>query len=59
MFFLIRAYDGEGGLERRMEVRPRHLEGMKRLGEHIISDGALLDDARQMNVTKTPVPFAI
>ena len=31
MQFLIRAYDGEGKLDRRMEVRPRHLEGMKRI----------------------------
>ena len=31
MQFLIRAYDGEGKLDKRMEVRPRHLEGMKRL----------------------------
>ena len=29
MQFLIRAYDGEGKLDKRMEVRPRHLEGMK------------------------------
>ena len=32
MQFLIKAYDGEGMLEKRMEVRPRHLEGMNRLG---------------------------
>ena len=36
MQFLIRAYDGEGKLDKRMEVRPRHLEGMKKLSEHII-----------------------
>ena len=29
MQFLIRAYDGEGKLDKRMEVRPHHLEGMK------------------------------
>ena len=28
MQFLIRAYDGEGMLEKRMEVRQRHIEGM-------------------------------
>lgn len=33
MHFLIKAYDGEGMLEKRMEVRPRHLEGMKKLGK--------------------------
>ena len=32
MQFLVKAYDGEGMLDKRMEVRPRHLEGMKVLG---------------------------
>ena len=44
MQFIIKAYDGEGMLDRRMEVRPRHLEGMKKLNEHIICAGGLLDD---------------
>ena len=48
MQFLIRAYDGEGKLDKRMEVRPRHLEGMKKLSEHIISAGGLLDDEGTM-----------
>lgn len=48
MFFLIRAYDGEGKLPARMEVRPRHLEGIWKIHDHIISAGALLDDAGQM-----------
>ena len=48
MQFLIRAYDGEGKLDKRMEVRPRHLEGMKNLSEHIISAGGLLDDNGKM-----------
>ena len=39
MQFLIKAYDGEGMLEKRMAVRPRHLEGMKKLGKHIICAG--------------------
>jgi uncharacterized protein YciI len=39
MQFLIKAYDGEGMLEKRMEVRPRHLEGMKALGKQIIVIG--------------------
>ena len=49
MQFLIRAYDGEGKLDKRMEVRPRHLEGMKKLSKHIISAGGLLDDEGKMN----------
>ena len=48
MQFLIRAYDGEGKLDKRMEVRPRHLEGMKKLSEHIISAGGMLDDNGKM-----------
>ena len=30
MQFIIRAYDGEGMLDKRMEVRPRHLEGIEK-----------------------------
>ena len=30
MQFVIKAYDGEGMLAKRMEVRPRHLECMKK-----------------------------
>ena len=48
MQFLIRAYDGEGKLDKRMEVRPHHLDGMKKLSEHIITAGGLLDDEGKM-----------
>lgn len=48
MQFLIRAYDGDGKFDKRMEVRPRHLEGMKKLSVHIISAGGLLDDNGKM-----------
>jgi uncharacterized protein YciI len=48
MQFLVRAYDGAGKLEKRMEVRPRHLEGMQKLGDHIISAGGLLDEEGKM-----------
>ncbi len=48
MQFLVKAYDGEGMLEKRMEVRPRHLEGMKKLGAQIICAGGLLDDEGKM-----------
>lgn len=37
--FVVRAYDGEGMLDKRMEVRPRHLEGMERIREHVICAG--------------------
>ena len=34
--FVIKAYDGVGKLDKRMEVRPRHFEGMAKLKEHIL-----------------------
>lgn len=48
MQFVIKAYDGEGMLAKRMEVRPRHLEGMERLRSHIVWAGGLLDDEGKM-----------
>jgi len=48
MQFVIKAYDGEGMLERRMDVRPRHLEGMNKMREHIICAGGLLDEDGKM-----------
>jgi len=45
---MIKAYDGEGMLAKRMEVRPRHLEGMNRLGRHIVCAGGLLDAEGKM-----------
>ena len=46
--FVIKAYDGEGMLDKRMEVRPRHFEGMAKLGKHVVCAGGLLDDAGKM-----------
>ncbi len=48
MQFMIRALDGEGRLARRMEVRPRHLEGMEKLRSHIVCAGGLLDGEGRM-----------
>ena len=48
MQFLVKAYDGPDMLEKRMAVRPRHLEGMKTLGKRIICAGGLLDDEGKM-----------
>lgn len=48
MQFVITAYDGEGVLDKRMEVRHLHLEGMERLKEHLICAGGLLDEAGKM-----------
>lgn len=48
MQFIIKAYDGEGMLEKRLDVRPRHLEGMNKLSDHIICAGGLLDEEGKM-----------
>ena len=57
MQFLIKAYDGEGMLKKRMEVRPRHLEGMKALGKQIICAGGLLDDEGKMKGSALVMEF--
>ena len=44
MQFIITAHDGANMLEKRMEVRPRHLEGMAKLSSHIICAGGILDE---------------
>ncbi len=57
MQFLVKAYDGEGMLEKRMAVRPRHLEGMARLGAHVICAGGLLDDCGKMKGSALVLDF--
>lgn len=58
MYFLIKAYDGEGMLDKRMEVRPHHLEGMKKLGKQIICAGGLLDDEGRMKGSALVMEFS-
>ena len=43
MQFIITAYDGEGMLEKRMRVRPRHLENMAKVKGRVLCAGGLLD----------------
>ncbi len=57
MQFFIKAYDGEGMLDKRMEVRPRHLEGMKALGKQVICAGGLLDEAGKMKGSALVMAF--
>ncbi len=57
MQFLAKAYDGEGMLEKRMTVRPSHLEGMKKLGKQIICAGGLLDDEGKMKGSALVMEF--
>ena len=48
MQYIIKAYDGERMLDKRIEIRPRHLEGIERIKEHVICAGGLLDDEGKM-----------
>lgn len=48
MQFIITGYDGEGMLEKRMEVRPRHLENMSQINGKVICAGGLLDEEGKM-----------
>ena len=48
MQFIITAHDGENMLEKRMAVRSRHLEGIAKLGEHVVCAGGLLDGEGRM-----------
>lgn len=57
MQFIVTAYDGEGMLEKRMEVRPRHLEGMQKLGKHVVCAGGLLDDEGKMKGSALVMDF--
>ena len=42
MQFLVLAYDGEGKLEKRLEVRPQHLANLPK--DHVICAGGLLTE---------------
>ncbi len=57
MQFLVKAYDGPNMLDKRMEVRPRHLEGMKTLGRQIICAGGLLDEEGRMKGSALVMEF--
>ncbi len=57
MQFLVKAYDGPNMLDKRMEVRPRHLEGMKTLGRQIICAGSLLDEEGRMKGSALVMEF--
>ena len=48
MQFIITAYDGKGMLEKRMQVRPRHLENMAKVRDRVLCAGGLLDGDGRM-----------
>lgn len=58
MQFVVKAYDGKGMLDKRMEVRPRHLENMARLGRHVVCAGGLLDESGKMKGSVLILDFA-
>ena len=57
MQFLVKAYDGPDMLEKRMTVRPLHLEGMEKLGRQIICAGGLLDEEGKMKGSALVMEF--
>ena len=57
MQFMIMAYDGENMLDKRMEVRSQHLEGMAKLGKHVVCAGGLLDDEGKLKGSALVVEF--
>ena len=57
MQFMVKALDGENMLARRMEVRPRHLEGMEKLRSRIICAGGLLDAEGKMKGSLLALDF--
>lgn len=48
MQYMIKAYDGKNMLERRLAVRPRHLENMAKVPGKVICAGGLLDEEGKM-----------
>ena len=48
MQFIIKAYDGENRLEKRMAVRARHLENLASVTGKIVCAGGLLDSEGRM-----------
>ena len=60
MQFIITAHDGADALEKRMRVRPRHLENMAKLSEtgRIICAGGILDGNGQPVGSALVVEFA-
>ena len=58
MQFVVTAYDGKNVLEKRMEVRPRHLENMSRIPGKVICAGGLLDEEGKMKGSVMILDFA-
>ena len=48
MQYLIKAYDRNNASENRLAVRPKHLENIAKVMEHVICAGGLLDENEKM-----------
>ena len=57
MQFIIRAYDGENMLEKRLAVRSHHLENMSKVDGKVICAGGLLDEAGKMKGSALVMEF--
>ena len=55
MQFLVLAYDGEGKLAKRLEVRPQHLANLPK--DHVICAGGLLTEEGQMKGSAMVMDF--
>ena len=60
MQYLITAHDGPDMLDRRMEVRPRHLENMEKLRKagSVVCAGGILDDEGRLTGSALVLDFA-
>ncbi len=58
MQFVITAYDGKDMLEKRMEVRPRHLENMGKIDGKVVCAGGMLDEEGKMKGSVMIMEFA-
>ena len=58
MQYIITAYDGENMLEKRLEVRPRHLENMSKVKGKVLCAGGILDEEGTMKGSMLVIDFA-
>ena len=58
MQFLITAYDGPNMLEKRMAIRPRHLENLSHVKGKILCAGGILDAEGKMKGSVLIIDFA-
>ena len=57
MQYFITAYDGSNMLEKRMAVRPRHLENMAKVNGKVLCAGGILDEAGKMKGSVLIIDF--